>query len=126
MFRNRVCGGVAVSRSFGDFWFKRNGDFPAHEQQVTAEPYIHIHKRNAGQDEFLVLACDGIFDVLSNEQVRQFVVDQLKIGVKCAHTICELMMEDCLKRGSRDNMSVTLVLFDGAKKYMKRKSCTIQ
>lgn len=127
IIRNRVCGGVAVSRSFGDYWFKRKSELKDYEQQVSAEPHVQIHQRSE-MDEFLVLACDGIFDVLSNEQVQQFVRNQISNGLhKKPQLICELLVDECLKLGSRDNMSVTLVIFAGARGLVKRKtSCIVQ
>jgi serine/threonine protein phosphatase PrpC len=110
VFRGRVCGGVAVSRSFGDFWFKRNAALKPHQQLVTAEPCIRIHRRHPN-DEFLVLCCDGIYDVMSNDQVRRFIRHQLKNGIQNPKEICEALVDECLAKGSRDNMSVVLVLF---------------
>ncbi|DAZ94989.1 TPA: hypothetical protein N0F65_000621 [Lagenidium giganteum] len=115
VFRGRVCGGVAVSRSFGDFWFKRNAALKPHQQLVTAEPCIHIHQRQE-IDEFLLLACDGIYDVMSNHQVRSFIRSKLKNGVTTPSQICEALVDECLAKGSRDNMSIVLVLFEGANK----------
>jgi len=112
VFRGRVCGGVAVSRSFGDFWFKRNAALKPHQQLVTAEPCVRIQRRDAA-DEFLVLCCDGIYDVMSNDQLRKFIRAKLKAS-KSPQEICELLVDDCLSRGSRDNMSVVLVVFSAA------------
>lgn len=112
VFRGRVCGGVAVSRSFGDFWFKRNAALKAHQQLVTAEPCVRIQRRDSA-DEFLVLCCDGIYDVMSNDQLRKFIRSKLKSS-KSAQEICELLVDECLARGSRDNMSVVLVVFNAA------------
>lgn len=112
VFRGRVCGGVAVSRSFGDFWFKRNAAMKPHQQLVTAEPCIRLHRRSA-DDEFLFLACDGIYDVMTNEQIRKFIQKKARQGTKSsAQDICEELINECLVKGSRDNMSVILVLFN--------------
>lgn len=122
VFRGRVCGGVAVSRSFGDFWFKRNAALKAHQQLVTAEPCVRIQHRDAA-DEFLVLCCDGIYDVMSNDQLRKFIRAKIKNN-KTPQEICELLVDECLARGSRDNMSVVLVVFGsagGAGSVQKRK-----
>lgn len=77
VFRGRVCGGVAVSRSFGDFWFKRNNELKPHQQLVTAEPCVRVQRRSSS-DEFLALCCDGIFDVMTNDQLRKFIRSHLK------------------------------------------------
>ncbi|KAJ0394138.1 hypothetical protein P43SY_000058 [Pythium insidiosum] len=110
VFRGRVCGGVAVARSFGDYWFKKNDKLKPHQQLVTAEPCVRMQRRDPTADEFLVLACDGVYDVLSNDQLRKFIRSKLKSG-KDAKEICELLVDDCLARGSRDNMSAVLVVF---------------
>ena len=56
----RVFGILAVSRSFGDHSYKR---------YVTARPYIT--RTELSEDaEFVVVACDGVFDVLSDGVVR--------------------------------------------------------
>lgn len=115
VFRGRVCGGVAVSRSFGDFWFKRNAALKTHQQLVTSEPCVRVHARDA-HDEFLVLCCDGIFDVMSNDQLRKFIRGKLKSGMSDPKAICEALLDECLEKGSRDNMSAVLVLFAGAKR----------
>ncbi len=115
VFRGRVCGGVAVSRSFGDYWFKRNEEGKPErkpwEHLVIAEPCVNVQPRDLVKDEFLVLCCDGIYDVMTNEQVQRFVRDRLK-GGKSAKEVSELLMDECLNRGSRDNMSVILVLLN--------------
>ena len=40
---------------------------PAERQAVTAFPEIRAFERNAA-DEFVILACDGIWDVMSSQQ----------------------------------------------------------
>ncbi|CAI5727626.1 hypothetical protein KXD40_005646 [Peronospora effusa] len=113
VFRGRVCGGVAVSRSFGDLWFKRNVDLKPHQQLVTSEPCVRVQRRDPA-DEFLVLCCDGIFDVMSNDQLRKFIRNNLKNNIKDPKDIAEKLLDECLAKGSRDNMSAVIVLFNAA------------
>ena len=54
----RVEGDLAISRSFGDKDLKR---------WVTAQPDFQSHWL-CDSDEFLILASDGLWDVLSNQQ----------------------------------------------------------
>lgn len=110
----RVCGNLAVSRSLGDFQYKDRPDLPAPAQKVSAEADIHHFERHA-DDEFLLLACDGIWDVLSNEEAMEFIRDQLLGGVP-HNEIAENMLDHCLGKDSKDNMSVVLVFFDNAPK----------
>jgi protein phosphatase PTC2/3 len=79
---NRVNGNLALSRALGDFVFKRNESKSPEEQVVTGkirlmsldnfysvEIYFSalpdIEVRNITPDwEFVLLACDGIWDVM--------------------------------------------------------------
>lgn len=49
------------------------------EQLVSPEPEIYVERRQ-DDDEFLVLACDGIWDVMTNEDLCAFVRSRLLIG----------------------------------------------
>lgn len=49
------------------------------EQLVSPEPEIYVEGRNAEEDEFIILACDGIWDVMTNEDLCQFVSHQMAI-----------------------------------------------
>ena len=69
---NRVNGNLALSRALGDFVFKKNENKKAEDQIVTAYPDVEM-KDLTSDHEFIVLACDGIWDVLSNEEVLEFV-----------------------------------------------------
>lgn len=65
---SRVNGNLALSRAIGDFEFKRNDKLPAEEQIVTAYPDIIAHHLNLEADDFVILACDGIWDCLSSQE----------------------------------------------------------
>ncbi|XP_023214259.1 probable protein phosphatase 2C T23F11.1, partial [Centruroides sculpturatus] len=69
---NRVNGNLALSRALGDFVFKKNDKKPPEEQIVTAYPDVVVREVTPDH-EFIVLACDGIWDVLSNEDVVDFI-----------------------------------------------------
>ena len=60
----RVEGDLAVSRSFGDFMYKKE-TLPPEEQAVSCIPDILVHERNV-DDNYIVFACDGVWDVYSN------------------------------------------------------------
>mmetsp|Transcript_5143 Transcript_5143/g.15688 ORF Transcript_5143/g.15688 Transcript_5143/m.15688 type:complete len:343 (-) Transcript_5143:162-1190(-) len=105
----RVCGNLAVSRALGDFQYKDKPDMKAEQQKITAAADMTVIKRE-DDDDFLLLACDGIFDVMTNEQVREFIVSHLKGGYKPPQ-ICERLCDCCLDKGSKDNMSAIIILF---------------
>ena len=70
----RVNGDLALSRALGDFSFKarrgggQGGWAPAEQQQVSSCPDIYITPRSE-EDGCLVLACDGLWDVMSSKEV---------------------------------------------------------
>jgi len=109
----RVNGNLALSRALGDFEFKQNSTLPATEQIVTANPDIIEHKLG-DEDEFMIIACDGIWDCKTNQEAVDFV--RAGLGQKKSlKTICEELMEDCLASNSEiggvgcDNMTVIIV-----------------
>lgn len=91
-------GDLAVSRALGDFAYKGQTHLPAREQQVSAEPDIKIEERN-GEEEFLVIACDGIWDVMSNDEICEFVRELLLAGENDLSLVAEELLDHCLKIG---------------------------
>jgi protein phosphatase 2C len=53
----RVFGMLAMSRAIGDGYLK---------PFVISDPEVRVVERNDGEDEFLILASDGLWDVVSN------------------------------------------------------------
>jgi len=108
----RVNGSLAVSRALGDYDYKNVTGLSPTEQLVSAEPDLTIIDRT-DQDEFLILACDGVWDVMSNEEVVSYIHSRLVVHANL-QKICEELLETCLAKGSRDNMSVILITFPAA------------
>nr|CAD7443367.1 unnamed protein product [Timema bartmani]CAD7452826.1 unnamed protein product [Timema tahoe]CAD7593748.1 unnamed protein product [Timema genevievae] len=108
----RVNGSLAVSRALGDYEYKNvEGRGPC-EQLVSPEPEVSVMDRDEERDEFLVLACDGVWDVMSNDDLCNFVRSRLVLtdDLEC---IANQVIDTCLYKGSRDNMSIVLVTFPG-------------
>ena len=57
--------GIAMSRSLGDA--------VAHEIGVISTPIVSSHKETPEMDFFVVLASDGVWDVMENQEVCDFV-----------------------------------------------------
>jgi protein phosphatase PTC2/3 len=77
---NRVNGNLALSRALGDFVFKKNESKNAEEQIVTAYPDVES-KDLSNDHEFILIACDGIWDVMTNEEVLEFVRSRIAQGI---------------------------------------------
>ena len=104
-------GDLSVSRSFGDTEF---------EKYITCMPDLIRHRIDK-TDKFLVIACDGLWDVMSNQDVVNFIISYCydiltwkKINTK--NNIAKLLAEYALKLGSTDNISIIIVFFDDASK----------
>ncbi|XP_068597642.1 protein phosphatase 1B [Brachionichthys hirsutus] len=111
----RVNGSLAVSRALGDYDYKCvDGKGPT-EQLVSPEPAVCEMVRAPEQDQFVILACDGIWDVMSNEELCEFVKSRLEVSDDLER-ICNEVVDTCLHKGSRDNMSVVLVCLPNAPK----------
>ena len=75
----RVNGSLAVSRALGDFDYKAQPKLPAIQQLVSPEPDVDILER-CQEDQFVLLACDGVWDVLENEEVVELIGSRLKVS----------------------------------------------
>lgn len=111
-------GGLSVSRAFGDL------DNVPHVSHI---PDIFSYQLIDNEDEFIVLACDGIYDVMENHDVINFVRDYMKHShietYKIPHkfppkelvnskNIARLLAEYAIANGSTDNVSVMIIFFD--------------
>lgn len=127
---NRVNGQLALTRALGDFMFKQNKQKPPEEQIVTAFPEV-LEFPITENWEFIILACDGIWDVLLNQEAIDFVRTRLA-GLKPDATqenetldpeeICEELIEHCLAPDALigagcDNMTVVMVCLLHGKPY---------
>lgn len=111
----RVNGSLAVSRALGDFEYKNvDGKGPT-EQLVSPEPEFYMKNRETETDEFLVLACDGVWDVMTNEDICSFISARMRVTDNLEQ-IANEVIDTCLHKGSRDNMSIIIIAFPAAPK----------
>ena len=62
---------------------------------MSPAPEIFVEGRNVDEDEFLILACDGIWDVMTNEDACKFIRHQLTVTDDLAK-ICTNVIDLCL------------------------------
>lgn len=116
---NRVAGMLAVSRALGDVEMKVGG-----RCVVSPEPELHKVSLRPG-DAFVIVACDGLWDVMSGQEAVDFVHKKLAESPSC-HRVSEpgaacdtgpfldavarsLANHAIDVRGSTDNVSVIIV-----------------
>ncbi len=73
-----------------------------------------MEERQPEQDEYLVLACDGVWDVMTNQDVASFVCERTLEGIDDLGSLAESLIDEGLNRNSRDNMSAVIVAFAAA------------
>jgi serine/threonine protein phosphatase PrpC len=101
--------GLAVSRAFGDL------DVLPY---VTHIPEIFDYKININS-KFVILGCDGVWDVLSSQDAVDFVIKEMMLTpthLENYHThtqknIAKKLGEHALKKGSGDNISIIILFF---------------
>lgn len=106
----RVDGDLALSRSVGDFQYKAKKLKPE-ARKVTVVPEIEHHIRSEN-DKLLCLACDGIWDVVTNEECDEEITKMVKEGETDVKLLCEELLEVCLDKSSKDNMTACIVAMD--------------
>lgn len=90
----RVNGGLNLSRAFGDHSYKKNPELPLEEQMITALPDIKVIEIT-DEDDFIVLACDGIWNSMSSREVVEYINGELKREKKLSK-ICDSLFFKCL------------------------------
>ena len=110
VFGGRILGMLAVSRAFGDNNYKKTcGHYNPSTDLVSGIPDIVEHPIS-GEDEFMVLASDGLFDVMSPQAVVDFVREELS-NQRDANSISQSLITQALNLHARDNVTVSVVVF---------------
>lgn len=104
--RGRVVGQLGVSRALGDHSLKSLG--------VTWCPYVSA--REVSLDSVLVIGSDGLWDVLSDGDVRTVVDRAASEGVP--EKTPELLIKAALRAGSTDNTTTLVSFFGDVKSFL--------
>jgi serine/threonine protein phosphatase PrpC len=111
-------GGYSVSRSFGDF-----NTHP----YITCEPDIYFYHLNK-KDKFIIMACDGLWDVMDGNEACNIVLDLMNIDPsdgyyiyknkkitfdkKIENYIAFTLAKIAFYKNSTDNISVVIIFFN--------------
>ncbi|KAH8880433.1 PP2C-domain-containing protein [Thozetella sp. PMI_491] len=98
ILNNRVNGVLAVTRALGDTYMK---------ELVTGHPYTTETVIQPDMDEFLLIACDGLWDVCKDQEA----VDLVR-NIQDPVAAAKLLVDHALARFSTDNLSCMVVRFD--------------
>lgn len=104
----RVGGLLGVARAFGDITHKKESN--RNEYHVSIEPFLAHYELNQ-KDRFLILACDGLWDVMSYQGAVDFVAPRLERG-ETPEEVAEVLVDTAINElKSSDNVSVIIVSF---------------
>lgn len=111
VYMDRVNGELAMSRALGDFQYKQSKELNTAEQMVTCYPDIAVHKRDNEMDKFVVLACDGVWDVMSNAEAISYLVTIVPATASenTAESMAYSLIDLSLNLNSTDNLSAIVV-----------------
>lgn len=97
----RVNGNLALSRAIGD---------RSERPHVTAEPDV-ISVPVQDDDEFIIVATDGLWDVMDSHEAVEYVRSLLEAGLK-RKKVAAHMVEEAIRRGTYDNVTVVIIWID--------------
>ena len=101
-----------LTRSFGDFDFKQNKkniknniDISRFRKGVICEPFVtQIEIDQSINNQFLFLASDGVWDVISEEEIQQLI--KVNNDTECLSSV---IIEKALIKKAWDNLSIFTV-----------------
>jgi len=102
-------GLLGVSRAFGDWHYEELKLSGPKTGPLSSVPEVTEWELTR-EDEFLVIACDGLWDVFSSQNAIEFARGELRIHndpAKCS----EALVQEALRRNTCDNVSAIVICF---------------
>jgi len=96
IIHGRVNGQIIITRSLGDHLMK---------EYIIGDPYM-THEKLTEKDNFLIVACDGLWDVIEDQQAVDFVLEH---GSLSASEISKKLLIKALLDGTTDNLSIMVI-----------------
>ena len=101
---DRICGTLMLTRIFGNYEYKEENE-NENNKGLICEPFISkIEIDLSIENQFLILASDGIWDILTEEEVQNIIKKY-----QDTQKICSIIIKKCLENEAWDNMSVFAV-----------------
>ncbi|KAF4692339.1 Protein phosphatase 1G [Perkinsus olseni] len=84
MGQYRVQGDLNLSRALGDHRYKQNTEIPPECQIISAMPDLRV-RQLSNEDTHIILGCDGIWEIHSNQQAVDYVLAHEKAALRLIH-----------------------------------------
>jgi len=114
----RVNGGLNLSRAIGDHAYKQNKTKALKDQMISSQPDIKVLDLDPAKDSWMILACDGIWNFMTSEEVVEFINPKMeKTPEDKLSGICEELFDACLAPTTEgdgtgcDNMTAVIIKF---------------
>jgi len=102
---DRICGTLMLTRIFGNYEYKEENDEKNSENEnkgLICEPFISkINIDPNIENQFLIIASDGVWDILTEEDIQKIIQKY-----QDTQKICSIIIKKCLENEAWDNMSV--------------------
>jgi len=109
----RLDGNLAVSRGLGDFEYKQRSDVDPKDQKVSCIPDIY-EVTGLMPGSLCVLCCDGVWDVMTGQDVAELVRTALSKDAKAdLGDIAATIVKTSLDKNSRDNVTAMVIELTG-------------
>ena len=82
-----------LSRGLGELDYKFDDQLLPEEQMITSNPDIMVEEKS--DCDYIVIACDGIWDTKKNEKVTSFILSRIN-EKKNLLIIADELLDDCL------------------------------
>ncbi|XP_024980466.1 probable protein phosphatase 2C 27 isoform X1 [Cynara cardunculus var. scolymus] len=102
-------GQLGVTRAIGNWHIKGLKESGEQVGPLSAEPELKLVTLTK-EDEFLIIGSDGIWDVFRNQNAVDFIRRRLQ-DHNDVKRCCKDMVEEAMKRGAIDNLTVVVVCF---------------
>ena len=106
---NRINGTLMLTRIFGNYEYKNNDENEEDENDnnkgLICEPFISKINIDLNiENQFLILASDGIWDTISEEEIQKIIQNNYD-----TQQICSITVKKCIRNEAWDNMSIFAV-----------------
>jgi serine/threonine protein phosphatase PrpC len=112
----RVLGGLNLTRSIGDFKYKRDTNLAPKDQIITALPDV-FERDIQDSDEFILIGCDGVYESWENEKIVDYLRNEMKGETELSKPL-ENLLDNLVapsidnireSRAGHDNMTTILI-----------------
>ena len=96
VFSGRVFGTLILTRTIGDREMKNYG--------VISNPSIYSNEINENEDQYIIIASDGVWDVVNEEDILNMSKKNLE-----PEKFCKMIIKKAIDNGTRDNVSCIVI-----------------